>query len=483
MSTPEARAKEQARDRVKAIALREKECKDVDLVAKALEDPGSLSQAQRLALLGGPAYPEDAYGFLSALDGFRARRNSCMAVFKSYAAGRTAVAIASPQLCKFTLCDWRVPPGFETGQDANVAVDALYEEQLRLEREQDQLEKARAAVRTLEERRARFKASKTLAQHQAATEAGQTLDPSGFDSVLRPKMPDWVNSIFSGGEDYGFIIYESREAYRRPLMAKETWKSVFNERERRSNFGGYYRARRTVFQGGLLGKYMLPSWVDQCLLHQPSEVNPLSIRQHFRELWDSIHAPKPGIRRDTFLVLTNDCLFPELDSYLMAPRNELDDNEYLVPLSPSQEPKLIEPSQLPNFYLWAYDANWQPPSVTKDKEYHGTLKDQPQPNNNQMEAKDDKGKQIDHGYREGIAEAACTCNGLFAGDANTVWADEDGYEGRVKVSIHVIFSWFYYARLKGYDMKQLWRKAQTLPHQTWTCRADAMDYTKPGELI
>ncbi|KAH7144248.1 hypothetical protein B0J13DRAFT_607640 [Dactylonectria estremocensis] len=304
-----------------------------------------------------------------------------------------------------------------------------------------------------------------------------------MDSVLLPQMPGWINSIWRSKEDYGFIIYESREAYGRPLMAKETWMTVFNERERYNNFGGYHNATDYVHLGGPLSKYMLPSWVDQCLLHRPSEANPVSLRQHFQELRDSLPAVKPRILRDTFLVLTNDCLFPELDGYKFPFRNDLDDNQFLAPLTRFQEQKLVCGEDLPTFFLWAYDANWQPPSATKDQELHGILKGEMNTNDGQTKAQEDKDKQSDHAHREGAEGAACTCNGHFAGDANTVWADEDGYEGRVKVDIKLLFSWFYYARLEGYDMKQLWRKAQTLPYQTWTCRADDMDHTKPGELI
>ncbi|KAF6833220.1 hypothetical protein CMUS01_06626 [Colletotrichum musicola] len=50
-------------------------------------------------------------------------------------------------------------------------------------------------------------------------------------------------------------------------------------------------------------------------------------------------------------------------------------------------------------------------------------------------------------------------------------ADEDGYQGRLKVPFTCLQAWFYAARLKGIDMKAMWKKAQGHPQQLWVCNS------------
>ncbi|KAL0943627.1 uncharacterized protein CTRU02_201514 [Colletotrichum truncatum] len=50
-------------------------------------------------------------------------------------------------------------------------------------------------------------------------------------------------------------------------------------------------------------------------------------------------------------------------------------------------------------------------------------------------------------------------------------ADEDGYQGRLKVPFVCLQAWFYVARLKDVDMKAMWKKAQGHPQQLWVCNS------------
>lgn len=50
-------------------------------------------------------------------------------------------------------------------------------------------------------------------------------------------------------------------------------------------------------------------------------------------------------------------------------------------------------------------------------------------------------------------------------------ADEDEYQGRLKVPFTCLQAWFYAARLRGVDMKAMWKKAQGHPQQLWVCNS------------
>ena len=162
MSTPETPTERQARISRDYTRRRDEECKDIDSVSKALKNPTSLSAIQKDALLGRPTHQEDTLLFLRALRGNDERRIRQVSRFKNVAADFTRCIPFSHELCKFSLCDWRMPQEFNSGSDANTAVELLYQEQLRLEREQGPLEAARAAVRSGADRRARSYAQRVL---------------------------------------------------------------------------------------------------------------------------------------------------------------------------------------------------------------------------------------------------------------------------------------------------------------------------------
>jgi len=61
--------------------------------------------------------------------------------------------------------------------------------------------------------------------------------------------------------------------------------------------------------------------------------------------------------------------------------------------------------------------------------------------------------------------------------------DEDGYDGRVKVPIDRLFTWFYAARAKDTDMKLMWRKAQRHPEKLWTCETLFMEEWKHEPFV
>jgi hypothetical protein len=63
-------------------------------------------------------------------------------------------------------------------------------------------------------------------------------------------------------------------------------------------------------------------------------------------------------------------------------------------------------------------------------------------------------------------------------------ADEDGYEGRVKVPLPLLYTWFYFARKDGiYDLKELWKKALEHPDEIWRCKQHHLDPTIPDSFV
>lgn len=64
--------------------------------------------------------------------------------------------------------------------------------------------------------------------------------------------------------------------------------------------------------------------------------------------------------KDTFLVFTSDCIFPELETRELAADSS---SETMKRTFARHAPRDLLPDELPEFFLWAYDVNWQPPSA------------------------------------------------------------------------------------------------------------------------
>ncbi|KPM39564.1 hypothetical protein AK830_g6992 [Neonectria ditissima] len=399
------------------------------------------------AVLGQTPFAPDQTAFLRSLDGYKEEMGD-IKKFQGAVSGFHDLDLywASPELCKFALCDWRVP---RYRKDYNSAgLNDIYKRHLRRVRKNDRVEQARALARPSNLKAAQYWARKMLDEFEAAAARGEKLDALQAWIGMRIRTPSWVNEIAESKEDYGFIIYKSREAVSRPTIAQERWFQVWNGRKADPNvdidllsddFPSYRNAEDKVYHGWLLHRHMLPLWVSPCLEHGlPSEQTPSAFREHFK----TVETPKisnPRILKNTFLVLADDCIFHELDTH------ELNYDFITGP----QKNKVL-PEQVPNFFLWAYDPDWEPPSPP------------------------------DTVSNDGISIEGCTCRGTFTRGYGG--ADEDGYEGRVKVSISDLFCWFYYARVNGVGLKDLWRKAQGMEDQTWWSRGAYWDPSQPEWL-
>lgn len=209
---------------------------------------------------------------------------------------------------------------------------------------------------------------------------------------------------------------------------------------------------------------------------------------HFRLVAKNL--PKPLFLKDTFLVLTSDCIFPELETQELAADFSSETMKRTFARHLSRD---LLPDELPKFFIWAYNVNWQPQSPRESREIeiaqgnHETSHEMVGIDKVRDDGDDsDITKEYVVVDENDSEDLNCNCDGIFArttSTAESVLADEDGYEGRIKVDIHVLFSWFYYARLQGTDMKHMWHKAKNMPNQTWSCRADMFDPTKPDALV
>lgn len=167
----------------------------------------------------------------------------------------------------------------------------------------------------------------------------------------------------------------------------------------------------------------------------------LTFPRHFRNA--AREAEMPRILKNTFLVLTNDSVFPQLDTFDVSARIEPDETGFVF-----DDPERDRTRTIPSLFIWAYDATWRPsnPPSVADLAITASHED----------CKNSKGH---------------------------INACEAEYQGRVKVDIAVLFSWFYYARLMEVDLEDMWKKAQGLPDQIWTCKATFHDPSQPEALI
>lgn len=171
----------------KAQEERDRSVAGLDLVLIALQDPGQLDEVQRGALLGCPPFPPVVAAFVSRLSGFRShRRSKWQRAEPEFALGFPDPLLqvasgelrwTSPTICKFFLCDRRVPDGFDPRSEhssinLDAAVEDQYREQLRLESTNDPLERARAAVRGEVEQKAKHYAARMLLALEDSERAG-----------------------------------------------------------------------------------------------------------------------------------------------------------------------------------------------------------------------------------------------------------------------------------------------------------------------
>ena len=249
------------------------ESEGIDLVEMALEDPDAVQRSTGLSgtLLGREPWRKDEFRFAAKLLGYGEDFRYGERLVERHSHGSPDRAFISPEVCKFFICDRRVPKG-------EMTVDDLYAEQLCLEAENDPLERAREAVRTESDKILRHRARLFLAELEAAAERGEKAKPAEIWERLKPKRPRWIQALVETWTDFGFVFYKSKEARARPDALKR-WMRIFNDMERTDNFGGYrtcFDGRKAVTDGFLLKHCIDAVWIEDEL----SEADPSSLRSY-----------------------------------------------------------------------------------------------------------------------------------------------------------------------------------------------------------
>ncbi|KAI8676054.1 hypothetical protein NCS57_00508700 [Fusarium keratoplasticum] len=428
-----------------------------------------LTEDQCADLLRQPYYPPDGTTFLRSLNGYLNDMGDIRdfrRVLGENTGNPKCFMLRSAELCKFALVDWRVPRQEHIRElGPSLALDRLYEAHVQELRQDDRLAQAREVARGHPQqynlRLTQYWARRMLHEYEGAVEREEPLTDQTAPAVwanIVPKAPAWIAEIRRWGQDFGFVCYRSSEAERRPAVARDRWFSIFEDTDAPdcydgspNEFCGYRRgADMTIMRGYDLGEYMNALWQPSCAVHGlPSEACPSAFREHFKTIAKP-NLDSPRMSRNTFLVLHNDCLFPDLDTHGV---------ELGEPLFPSagahaeDGAALLTTYDLPHFFLWAYDANWEPPSRSEGQ------------------------------VATTVQVEGCNCQGTVARGYGG--ADEDGYQGRVKVRVHSLFTWLYYARHvrdQVIDLKDIWRIAQDMPNQVWNCGTDRYDKSHPNAL-
>lgn len=262
MTPEEVAADIDAEKRAPFMQWRKFAIRGLDLVAIALSEGTVYTMEGCAELLGQPVYPPDATAFLRSLKGYEDKMGD-FSSFKHHACSSSTFTFVhmSPELCKFTLCDWRIPE--KPSDDSTHDIEVLYQEQLRLQREKDPLERAREVCRGRNQKTGQYWAQQMLEKFEAAAKKGEEMRVLATWDRIKPEVPFWINDIFRSKEVYGFIIYKSKEIEQRPV-ARDCWLEIFEKGFQLQEIAGHRRACDTVYGGYFLGSSMYLHWVPPC---------------------------------------------------------------------------------------------------------------------------------------------------------------------------------------------------------------------------
>lgn len=245
---PPRMSKEKHAERRKGLMEYRREVTEgFDLVAMALENPKQLSEQQRLALLGRAPYTYDQMVLVQKVTNnrFGSAASLVSAAYNWYC------NLNSPADCKLMLCDVR-------HLDDPSQLDAEYAAQLRAEAEQTPEERAREAVRTLSEKRARRNARLLLPELEKLTaeELHELAEKRSGATIWRrvePALPEWINHIMKHLFNYGFAYYRSKEVSDR---FGDKFKAVWKRLERQaSSVHPYDRQETIAYRAGVNSIY------------------------------------------------------------------------------------------------------------------------------------------------------------------------------------------------------------------------------------
>ncbi|PCD20137.1 hypothetical protein AU210_002080 [Fusarium oxysporum f. sp. radicis-cucumerinum] len=416
--------------RVRVIAEREQEAQRLeeliagrDLVQVALTDPSEIIAYEPLkyALLGRTTYDRDEHLMVERITNDVARAS--FTLVHSIANFDESPRPLRLDAWKLVYCDICYVDG------GSATLQEIYEERLREEQLQTPAARARELVRDDELRKARRNAEWMIpaierfsdeAQAQVDQEYRQSMEP-----FLQLCQDERTRQIILAPQGYEKTL---ERIWKRVSPAPPAWiQKILKAKE---EFGFIYYMSRKVQQKH--GNNWHSVW---------SGINNLSLPN--RVTWDSIHCQGYGNRFTlrgletekwpTFYPNESMAEDDDLRKHFREYREENHDlltagilrNTFIViPIELTSEENLQRTEAsgdlLDPYWVWAYDADWD------------------------------------------------------SSEEETVFNGEK-YQGRVKVAIWSVNSWFYAARWEGVSLRDMWLKAQQHPEKLWIC------YTKELE--
>ncbi|GKT45913.1 uncharacterized protein ColSpa_06094 [Colletotrichum spaethianum] len=380
----------------------------VNLVALALENPSEVNGVRCKALLGRSHFLLDEMRMVQKLTNKR---------FNSFETILT-YGIQPSSLTTLTIDCWKLIVIDCRHVEDSADLDRQYRAQLQAEELQTPEEPAREAVRSQLERTARRNA-------KLMVPALEKLSPEKYAMMLErktlytvwqkvsPKPPAWVFDITEYCYNWGFVFYRSAQVMQ---LVGDRWDDAL---ERLEGFDELFYPENPTDQP-------IYATAGPSSIHNAGE----NFIQYWSPVWigdtafadGDLRNAREWARLEPYIIFSFAYNYRHFKEY----RKSLDDTEgildntLIIIDSDCVHPELMtaeEINALPTmvFWVWACDPDWKPPAGRD--------------------------------------------------------ADEDGYQGRLRVPFTCLQAWFYAARLKDVDMKAMWKKAQAHPQQLWVCNS------------
>lgn len=264
------------------------------IIEKALEEGEELDMMSQHYLFGRNS-PQDCRSFVMVLG--QAQQARTPQNMPWAAANAAPQGLETPALCKYIICGCICPDMDTFDGDGLKAMDLLYSEHLKLEENQPELARARAAVRQDYEVIAHERAKRMLDIYEKQIEETGSFDAKTAWAQIEPRVPIWITEIANNGTTYGFAIFKSSKFTSRPEVGYSQWLGVFDgsvpveySAESESNdsdpvmecdeLTGIQVASGTVFKGHFLTPYWNLWWDNELV----DEDAPDSIREYVNSL-------------------------------------------------------------------------------------------------------------------------------------------------------------------------------------------------------
>ncbi|KAF5660661.1 hypothetical protein FHETE_8824 [Fusarium heterosporum] len=228
---------------------------------------------------------------------------------------------------------------------------------------------------------------------------------------VSPEPPVWVRHILHAQQQWGFVYYLSREADQR---YGRNWQLTWDQ----------------------IDNHCSPTRVTYASIHSQGTANWIKMQELETENWP-IFNQNDNIAED-------EDLRKHFKQYIEEGRSQTRENERNKGTSSEDNDGILSPGLLRNtfivipaelvsgnlgrreseildpYWVWAYDADWD-------------------------------------------------------GSAEETISSGEKYQGRVKVAIWSVNSWFYAARWEGVNLRDMWLKAQQHPEKLWICYSKELE--------